>query len=160
MTAAVGPSHDARMSLKAWTLVACSAANFYLLAVMVLFAAVIYPQLGAVDRAAFPPLYAAFTGRIGAPVVLFEFAAFLLTVPLYFSRPEAVPVAAVHVLVALGVAYFVITFGWHLPAHRALAAGDNGAAALAPLLGSQWARTGVQVGRAGLLAWLGARAIG
>jgi hypothetical protein len=146
------------MSLKAWSLVACSAANFYLLGVMVLFAAVLYPQLGAVDRAAFPPLYAAFTSRIGAPVVLFEFAALLLTFPLYLARPEAVPLGAVHLLVALGVAYFAITFGWHLPAHRALAAGDNGAAALAPLLQSQWARTGVQLARAGILAFLGARA--
>jgi len=146
------------MPWKAWTLVVCSAANVYLLAVMVLFAAVVYPQLGAVERGAFPPVYAAFTGRIGAPVVLFEFAALLLTLPLYLARPEAVPLAAVHALVALGVVYFGITFGWHLPAHRALAAGDNGAAALGPLLRSQWARTGVQVVRAGVLLWLGARA--
>lgn len=54
--------------------------------------------------------------------------------------------------------YFVITFAWHLPAHRALAAGDNGAAALGPLLLSQWARTAVQLMRVGLLAWLGASA--
>ena len=146
------------MSLKAWTLVGCSVANFYLLGVMVLFAAVLYPQLGAEEQGAFPPLYAAFTARIGVPVVLVEFAALLLTLPLYLARPAAVPIAAVHALVALGMAYFVITFGWHLPAHRALAAGDNRPGALAPLLRSQWARTGVQFGRAALLAWLGARA--
>jgi hypothetical protein len=146
------------MSLKAWMLVACSAANFSLLGVMVLFAAVLYPQLGAVERGAFPPLYVAFTARIGVPVVLFESAALLVTLPLYLARPAAVPIAAVHALVALGVAYFVITFGWHLPAHRALAAGENGPGALAPLLRSQWARTGVQIGRAAILAWLGARA--
>jgi len=146
------------MSPKAWTLVSCSAANLYLLGVMVVFAAVLYPQLGAVDRAAFPPLYTAFTGRIGAPVVLFELAALLTTLPLYAWRPEATPLGAVHALVALGILYFVITFGWHLPAHRALAAGDNGSAALEPLLRSQWARTGVQLARAALLAWLGARA--
>ena len=145
------------MSFKAWSLVLCSAANFYLLAVMVLFAAVAYPQLGAVDRAAFPPLYAAFTGRIGLPVVIWEFAALLLTFPLYWARPEAAPIGAVHALVALGAAYFAITFAWHLPSHRALAAGDNGPAALAPLLQSQWVRTGVQVVRAAILAWLGAR---
>src|SRR4051812_21394249 len=102
------------MSIKAWTLVACSAANLYLLGVMVLFAAVVYPELGAVERGAFPPLYAAFTGRIGVPVVVFEFVALLTTLPLYASRPEQVPIAAVHALLALGVAYFVITFGWHL----------------------------------------------
>lgn len=145
------------MSIKAWTLVACSATNLYLLGVMVLFAAVVYPQLGAVDRTAFPSLYSAFTARIGAPVVVFEFAALLTTLPLYASRPADVPALAVHALVALGVAYFVITFGFHLPSHRALAAGDNSPAALAPLLRSQWARTGVQLARVAVLAWLAAR---
>jgi hypothetical protein len=148
------------MSLKTWVLSACSATNLYLLGVMVLFAAVLYPEFGAVPRPAFPPLYAAFTARIGAPVVAFEFAALLTTLPLYAARPAAVPLAAVHALLVLGVAYFAITFGWHLPAHRALAAGDNGAAALGPLVQSQWARTGVQLGRAAILVWLGARAAG
>jgi hypothetical protein len=146
------------MSFKAWTLVVCFAVNLYLLGVMVLFAAVVYPGFGAVGREAFPPLYAAFTARIGAPVVLFELAALVSTLPLYAARPAAAPLAAVHALVALGVLYFAITFGWHLPEHRALAAGDNGAAALGPLLQSQWARTGVQLARAGVLCWLGARA--
>src|SRR5262245_14544426 len=148
------------MSAKAWTLVVCSAVNVYLLAVMVLFAAVVYPGFGAVDRGAFPPLYASFTSRIGAPVVAFELAALIATFPLYVARPAAVPIAAVHALVLLGVAYFAITFGWHLPAHRALAAGDNGSSAIRPLLESQWARTFVQIGRSVLLAWLGARACG
>lgn len=143
--------------MKAWTLVLCSAVNLYLLGVMVLFAAVLYPALGAVERGAFPPLYSSFTSRIGVPVVVFEFAALLVTFPLYAARPAEAPIAAVHALVALGVVYFVITFGWHLPAHRALAAGDNSASAMRPLLDSQWVRTAVQLGRAALLAWLGAR---
>jgi len=63
----------------------------------------------------------------------------------------------VHALVALGVAYFAITFAWHLPSHRALAAGDNSATALAPLLSSQYARTVVQLVKVGLLSWLLAR---
>ena len=64
---------------------------------------------------------------------------------------------AVHALIALGVAYFAITFGWHVPSHKPLAAGDNSAQALAPLLTSQWVRTAVQAARAGLLVWLGSR---
>ena len=143
--------------MKAWTLVLCSAANLYLLGVMVFFAAVSYPQLGTVDRAAFPSLYQALTSRIGLPVVVWEFAALLATVPLYFARPASTPLWAVHGLIALGVAYFAITFGWHLPSHKALAAGDNSAEALAPLLTSQWIRTVVQAARAGLLIWLGSR---
>ena len=144
------------MSLKVWTLTICSAVNLYLLGVMVLFAAVAYPQFSAVDRASFPPLYQAFTGRIGVPVVVWEFLALFTTVPLYFARPSAVPAWSVHVLIVLGLAYFAITFGWHLPSHRALAAGDNSAEALAPLLQSQWARTFVQLGRAAVVIWLGA----
>jgi hypothetical protein len=148
------------MKLEAWVLVLGLAVNLYLLGVMVMFGAVVYPQFGAVERGAFPPLYEAFNGRIGAPVVIWEFAALLVTLPLYAARPPSVSPIAVHVLIALGVAYFAITFGWHLPAHRALAAGDNSAAALRPLLRSQWARTAVQVARAALLAALTARAIG
>lgn len=147
------------MALKDWTLTVCAAVNLYLLGVMVVFAAVAYPQLGAVDRSAFPPLYSAFTGRIGLPVVVWEFVALFATLALYAGRPAAVPAWAVHALLALGVAYFGITFGWHLPSHRALAAGDNSPEALAPLLASQWARTLVQLGRAGLLVWLGAASV-
>ena len=145
------------MSLKAWTLVICSAVNLYLLGVMVFFAAVSYPQLGAVDRSAFPSVYQALTSRIGLPVVVWEFVALLATVPLYFARPPSTPVWAVHVVIALGLAYFAITFAWHLPSHKALAAGDNSSGAMAPLLTSQWTRTVVQAARAGVLMWLGAR---
>lgn len=147
------------MLLRSLSLVLCSVVNAYLLGVMVVFGAVLYPMFGAVDRAGFPPLYGAFNARIGGPVVVWEFAALLTTLLLYAARPPSVPSWAVHTLVGLGVAYFVVTFGVHLPAHRALAAGDNAAAALAPLLGSQWARAAVQFARVALLAWLGARAV-
>jgi hypothetical protein len=148
------------MSLKAWTLMVCLATNLYLLGVMMLFATVVYPQFASVERAQFSPLYDAFNSRIGGPVVAWEFITFLVSLLLYAFRPDAVPLGAVHALVVLGVAYFAITFGWHLPAHRALAAGDNSPAALAPLLRSQWARTWVQLARAALLTWLGVKAIG
>ena len=146
------------MSLKAWTLVGCLLANGYLLGVMVLFATVVYPSFAAVDAKAFPALYSSFTGRIAVSVVPFEFLALLAMLLLYGWRPSAVPLAAVHAVVALGVAYFVITFASHLPSHKALAAGDNGPDALAPLLFSQWARTIVQLVRTAVLAWLAARA--
>lgn len=133
----------------------CFAVNLYLLGAMVFFAAVAYPQLGAVDRAAFPALYDALTSRIGGAVVVWEFVALLATFPLYAARPVGVPRWCVHALVGLGLAYFAITFAWHLPAHRPLAAGDN--TDLAALLASQWARTGVQGMRAGLLIWAGGR---
>jgi hypothetical protein len=147
------------MPIKAWILVGGLAVNLYLLGVMVLFATITYPQFGSVDRAAFPSLYSAFNSRIGAPVVLWEFVAFFATLALYARRPDSASVVMVHALTALGIAYFAITFGWHLPAHRPLAAGDNSVAQLAPLLASQWARTAVQLGRSGVLAWLSAAAI-
>lgn len=145
------------MSLKEWTLVGCALVNAYLLGVMVLFATVVYPGFGAVDRA-FPALYADFTSRIPGPVVAFEFLALIATLLLYVWRPTPTPLLAVHLLVALGSVYFLITFGWHLPAHRPLGAGENGAATLAPILRSQWARTMVQTARVTILAWLAAHA--
>ena len=147
------------MMLKAWMLVLCLAVNLYLMGVMVLFATVVYPQLGAVERGGFLPVYQAFNGRIGGPVVIWEFAAFAVTLALYAARLDSTPPWAVHLAVGLSVAYFAVTFGWHLPSHRALAAGDNSAAALAPLLMSQWVRAVVQVVKAGLLCWLAALAM-
>jgi hypothetical protein len=134
-----------------WALLAAVIVNAYLLGAMVMFAAVTYPQFGAVDRSAFPPLYQSFNARIGVAVVPWEFIAFLLTLALYVFRDE-LQLSVLHGVVALGVAYFAITFGWHLPAHRPLAAGDN--ASLATLLQSQWARTVVQLLRVLALAWL------
>ncbi len=147
------------MTLRAWSLVVCLAVNAYLAGVMVLFATVVYPGFGAVDRAAFAAPYAAFNERIGAPVVAFEVAAFVLSFVLYALRPASTPTWLVHAVVVLGVAYFVVTFAWHLPAHRALAAGDNGAGALSAVIVSQWVRTAAQLSRLGLLAWAGARAM-
>lgn len=148
------------MTPRAWALPLCAGVNLYLLGVMVLFASVVYPQLASAERGAFPPLYQAFTGRIPLPVVVWELVALLATFPLYAARPPSTPLWAVHALVGLGVLYFAITFGVHLPAHRALAAGDNSATAMAPLLASQWARTAVQGVRAALLLGLCARATG
>ena len=132
------------MALTSWTVPVCLVLNAYLLGVMVLFATVSYPQLGESLTG-----YSGFTGRIAVPVVTFEFLAFFATLALYAVKPE--PMWAVHAIVALGVGYFVITFGWHLPAHRALAAGDRSPTDMARLLASQWARTALQVIRVGLL---------
>ena len=145
--------------LKSVALVFCTVVNIYLLGAMVVFAAVLYPMLGAVDHGGLPALYSAFTARLGAAVVVWEFAALLASASLYWARPASVPSWSVHVAVGLGIAYFVITFLFHLPAHRALAAGDNTSIAMAALLNSQWARTVVQTLRALLLGWLAARAI-
>ena len=78
---------------------------------------------------------------------------------LYAARPDSTPGSAVHGVVALGILYFGVTFGWHLPAHRALASGGNSVATISIILRSQWARTFVQVFRAAMLAWLDARAM-
>jgi hypothetical protein len=147
------------MALKAWTLGICTATNVYLLGAMLVFALVSYPSLASAEQALFPSLYAEFTGRLVPLVVPAEFLAAGLTFPLYGWRPAAVPLWSVHLLVALAVGYFVITFAWHLPAHRALAAGDSSGSAFAPLMSSQWARTWLQVGRTLVLLGLGVKAI-
>jgi hypothetical protein len=124
--------------------------NVYVLGAMLVFALVSYPGFGHVDRASFPALYKSFNQTIGFAVVPFEFLAFLVPLSLYFFRPASL--TPVHAVTALGVVYFAITFAWHLPQHRPLAAGDN--TALSALMLSQWMRTVLQVVRAGLLTWL------
>lgn len=148
------------MSIRAAVLVVSFAVNLYLLGVMVMFGAIVYPGFTAVERAGFPAVYDAFNSRIGAPVVVWEFLAFLIPLALYLRRPEAIPAAAVHAVTLLGIAYFAITFGWHLPAHRPLAAGTVDAGGMQTLLRSQWARTVVQAVKATLMAGMTAAAIG
>lgn len=136
-----------------WSLGGALVINVYLLGVMVMFASVVYPLFATVRPEAFGALYQRFTSSIGVPVVAWEFVALLVTVLLYLARPESMPSSVVHVLVGLTVVYFAITFGWHLPAHRALAANDNSSAALQPLLASQWVRTVVQLMKVVVLGW-------
>lgn len=121
------------------------ALQVYVLGAMLVFALHSYPAFGRSLAG-----YASFTRTIGLAVVPFELLAFVVPLALYAVRPQ--PLAAVHALTALGVAYFVITFAWHLPAHRPLAAGAAGD--LGALMSSQWARTAVQLARAGVAVYL------
>ncbi|MFO0598221.1 MAG: hypothetical protein U0228_23155 [Myxococcaceae bacterium] len=134
--------------------VVCLLLNLWVLGAMLVFALISYPGFAAADPGAFPQLYSAWNARIGVLVVPFEFLAFLACFALYAFRSDAVPASWVHALIGLGVVYFAITFAWHLPAHRPLAAGQNGADVLRPLLTSQWVRTVVCLARVGLLGLL------
>lgn len=135
-------------------LVAFALTSFYLLGVMLVFQRVTYPGFADVGGAQFPAAYAAFNARIGLPVVVPELLAVLLTIPLFFVRPAGVPAWSVGVAFALGLAYLAITFGWHLPVHRALAKGDQSPAVMAALLRTNAARTVVQAVKCGLAAWM------
>lgn len=147
------------MNWQNWSLGGALVINIYVLGVMVMFATVVYPLFSTVRPEAFGALYQRFNSSIGVPVVAWEFAALLVTVLLYAARPISMPSSVVHVLVGLTVVYFVITFGWHLPAHRALAANDNSSGALQPLLTSQWVRTVVQALKVAVLSWYGVGAM-
>ncbi|MBL8953866.1 MAG: hypothetical protein JNK82_24025 [Myxococcaceae bacterium] len=132
-------------------LYASAALNVYVLAAMLVFALYSYPQFEQSVAT-----YAQFNRTIGFAVVPWEFLAFIVPLALYATKPQ--PLSAVHALTALGVIYFVITFSWHLPAHRPLAAGEAGDTQV--LMASQWARTAVQVARAALAAGLAVHASG
>ncbi len=127
------------------------ALNVWVLGAMLVFALHSYPSFGRSLAG-----YASFNRTIGFAVVPFELLAFVVPLALYAVRPQ--PLSAVHAFTALGVVYFVITFAWHLPAHRPLAAGTSND--LGVLLASQWARTVVQVARVGVAAWLVAKNAG
>jgi hypothetical protein len=144
----------AAMTSSQWLLATCTVVNAYLLGVMVVLQRVVYPLFGNVSRVEFGSYYASFGPRIGLPVVLPEFLAFLVVIPLVWLRPSGVPAWSVYAAIAAGVAYFAITFGLHLPVHRLLAAGDNSAPVIASLVRTHAARTWVQAGKCGLLAWM------
>ena len=131
--------------MKAAALYATLALNVWVLGAMLVFALYSYP---AFERSV--ATYAQFNRTIAFAVVPFELLAFLVPLVLYATRPQ--PLWAVHALTALGVSYFIITFAWHLPQHRPLAAGVAGNTGV--LVASQWARTAVQVARVAVAGYL------
>ena len=116
-------------------------------------------MFGNVSRAEFGAYYASFGPRIALPVVVPEFLAFLVVLPLIWVRPSSVPVSFVYAAIGAGLAYFVITFGLHLPVHRLLAAGDNSAPVIGSLVRTHDARTLVQAAKCGLLTWMAVMAM-
>lgn len=140
--------------LPLWLLLACTAVNLYLLGAATLLQAVQYPLLGEVGSAALPALHASLSRRLGLPFILPEFLAFLTVLPLLRLRPPRVPAWAVWACVVLGVVYFAVTFGWHLPAHKLLAGGDDSPGTLQLLLTSHAVRTASLALKCGLLGWM------
>jgi hypothetical protein len=137
-----------------WFLLGSAAINLYLLGAACLLWAAQYPQLAEVARSELPAFHAALTRRLGVAFILPEFLSFLSLLPLLWRRLEGVPGWAAWTCVALGVAYFAITFGWHLPAHRLLAGGDGSPEVMRALLGSHAVRTVTVALRCGLLLWM------
>ena len=128
--------------------------NFYLLAVMLMFQRVVYPAFALVSHDGFPAYYASFTSRIALVVVAPEFLALLSAVPLFFWRSDSLGAWVPWVALGAGVLYMVITFGFHLPVHRALAQGDNGPAVISALLATNGARTILQALKCGFVGWV------
>lgn len=139
--------------MKSALLYVCTAVNVYVLLGSLYLALVVYPRFITVPPAEWNASYHAFTQRNGIVFVPWELLAFVLTVALYFARPDAVPSWVVHLATVCGVVYFAITFGWHLPVHRDLETNGNDAARVAPLLTSHWLRTAVELPRVGALLW-------
>src|SRR5207248_7800675 len=106
-----------------------------------------------VARSELPAFHAALTRRLAVAFILPELLSFVSLLPLLWRRLEGVPGWAAWTCVGLGVAYFAITFGWHLPAHRLLAGGDGSPEVMRALLGSHAARTVTVAMRCGLLPW-------
>lgn len=156
MTTQMTPESSRRSgpTSRLWVLLVCATVNLYLLGAATLLLAVQYPLLGEVGTAALPAFHASLSQRLGVAFILPEFLAFLSVLPLLRFRPEGVSVAAVWVCVALGVVYFAITFGWHLPAHTRLAEGDASPAVMQQLLTSHAIRTGALALKCGLLLWM------
>jgi hypothetical protein len=142
--------------LPLWLLLTCAAVNLYLLGAAALLGRVSYPLITEAGDAAQPLLHAALNRKLGVVFIGPEFLAFLVVLPLLWLRPSGVPAWAVWLCLTLGVGYFAVTFGWHLPAHKLLPAGH--AAAMQKLLVSHAVRTMFLLGKSALLLWMIARA--
>lgn len=138
-------------------LLVCTALNLYLLGAATVLGRVSYPLIAAAGSAALPLLHTALNRRLGLVFIAPEFLAFLSVLPLLWLRPTRISIGSVWLCVALGVAYFVVTFGWHLPAHKLLD-GDASGQAMQKLLTSHAVRTVVVAIKCGLLLWMIARA--
>ena len=152
MTPESSPSPD--QTAPRWLLLACVAINLYLLGGACLLLAAQYPLLGEVGAAALPAFHASLSRRLGVAFILPEFLAFFSVLPLLRWRPAGVSQAAVWSCVALGGVYFALTFGWHLPAHRLLAAGDASEPVMRALLTSHAVRTASLAMKGGVLLWM------
>lgn len=137
-----------------WLLLSGAAINLYLLGAACLLLAAQYPLLAEVAPESLPDFHASLSRRLGVAFILPELLSFFWLLPLLRWRPEGVSAASAWACVALGVAYFAITFGWHLPAHRLLANGDASPAAMGALLVSHAVRTASLALRCGLLSWM------
>jgi hypothetical protein len=142
------------MSMRAAAITLFALSNFYLLAVMLMFQRVVYPAFRLVSHAGFPAYYAAFTSRIALVVVVPEFLAFLSAVPLLFWRDASLGAWVAWAALGAGALYMAITFGLHLPVHRALAEGDNGPAVVDALLSTNGARTILQALKCIFVGWV------
>ncbi len=120
-------------------LLVCTAVNLYLLGAACMLQFVGYPLLLESGPGALPVLHAALTRRLGVVFILPEFLALLTLLPLLYWRPVRNEVWRLWVCLGLSIAYFVVTFGWHLPAHKLLASGD--VSAMPTLLESHAVRT-------------------
>lgn len=138
-----------RMRFARWLLLSCTAVNLYLLGAACLLQFVGYPLLLEAGNSALPTLHAALTRRLGVVFIMPEFLALFFLLPLFRWRPANVRPFRLEACLALGFAYFVVTFGWHLPAHKRLALGHAGAMSI--LLGSHAVRTLFTALKCGLL---------
>lgn len=135
-------------------LLSSAAIHFYLLGAACVLWVVQYPQLSEVAKSELPAFHAALTRRLPVAFILPEFLSFFSLLPLLWRRPEGTPGWAAWACVALGVMYFAVTFGWHLPAHQFLASGDNSPEVMGALMGSHAVRTVTVALRCGLLLWM------
>lgn len=137
-----------------WLLLGSTAINLYLLGAACVLWAVVYPQLADVGRAELPAFHAAVTQRLRVAFILPEFLSFFSLLPLLWRRPEGVPGWPAWAAVGLGLIYFALTFGWHLPAHGHLARGEASAEVMGALMTSHAVRTVTVALRCGALLWM------
>lgn len=148
-------NEPSRLSLH--LLLVCLATHLYLLGAATLLFSVAYPMMDALGASSLVALHDALQKRLGLPFVAAELFSFLSALALLAKRPRAVPAWAAWACVGLGLLYFSITFGVHLPAHGRVSFGNEDA--MHPLLVSHAARTALVALQCGMLLWMTKNAI-
>ncbi len=113
----------------------------------------LFERLGPADFAMYAEAHASLTGRVVGPAMVLELAASLL---LAASAPAGLSTRSLWLLAGMTLAIWISTFLVQVPLHERLRHGWD-REAWRQLVASNWIRTVLWTGRAGVLLWLAAR---
>lgn len=102
---------------------------------------VVYPLFEKVGEAEYVAYHKFYSSRIPLPVIVPGFASFLLTIPLFFLAPDAVPTWMLLANFACGLVGLIVTVALEIPRHSRLEKGGKQVEVIRELVRYNWPRT-------------------